>query len=68
MNKKILFVTLILLLMITTGCNCKEKEGSCCNGLVCSETNINCEMGTSAKFLGCDDNCMAQWTCESLAP
>jgi len=64
MNKKFIWMGILLLLLITTGCVCKEKEGSCCKGLICQQTDVNCVQGTSPVFKGCNDKCMAEWNCE----
>lgn len=44
---------------------CIEKNGKCCLGDICESTSVSCVDGTSAKFNGCDSNCISNWTCES---
>lgn len=48
----------------STDPQCKVLGESCCINDICSKAEVLCVEGTKPVFLGCNDNCNAQATCE----
>ena len=78
--KKQLFSLLLIFIMLasifsfatvvaeedTTQVRCVEKEGKCCLGEICSETQVLCIEGSFPKFERCSDDCISIVKCEEF--
>lgn len=70
MNKKIIFILLIIGIILISGCAknyaCTEREESCCKLGTCSKAEALCEVGSMPIFKGCDDVCNPIVACEYI--